>query len=347
MTVAAIHEEVVSRATKAKAIVLLSGGLDSTLALKAMIEQDIEVLALNFIGPFCTCSPRKTGTCHLASEVARRLGVEIRVLSKGMDYLQLVEHPRFGRGRGLNPCIDCRIYMLRKAALLMEEVGAKFVVTGEVLGQRPMSQHRVALDLIERESGLAGRLLRPLSAHLLPETIPEKEGIVRRDLLLSVNGRSRKVQNALAREKNLEIFGCPGGGCLLTDPMIARRMRDVFERCPEWTVQDAKLTTIGRHLRIHEGLKVIIGRDALENRRLIEMAGDLPVAEFVDALGPTALLRGNIEEPDFETVGRLLRFFAKKVTAPSVQITLRTGSDRRVWEATTSATVEEVTRWTI
>lgn len=132
----------------ATAIALLSGGLDSTLAVSAMLDQGIRVLALNFVGPFCTCSPRGNGGCHLASEVARQLGVEIRVQSKGMDYLRMVENPRFGRGRGLNPCIDCRIYMLRKAATLMRETGASFVVTGEVLGQRPMSQHRQALCVI-------------------------------------------------------------------------------------------------------------------------------------------------------------------------------------------------------
>ncbi len=347
MTVEAIRRESPEGA-RTRAIVLLSGGLDSTLAVTAMLEQHIEVVAVNFVGPFCTCSPRGKGGCHLASDVARRLGVEIRVLSKGMDYLRLVENPRFGRGRGLNPCIDCRIFMLRKAAALMEKVGASFVVTGEVLGQRPMSQHRAALDLIERESGLAGRLLRPLSAHLLAETIPEKDGIVRRDLLLGLKGRSRKPQNALVRAKGVEVFGCPGGGCLLTEPLIARRMRDLFTYCKSWTVRDAKLTTLGRHLRLHDQLKVIIGRGEDENRRLAEIAGDnLPRVEFTVASGPTALLCGNFSNTDLETVGRLLRFFAKKETAPVLEALVHSDVGPRRWGVTGRARIEEVNRWTI
>lgn len=330
------------------AIVLLSGGLDSTLAVTAMLEQGIEVTAVNFVGPFCTCSPRGKGGCRMAVEVARELGVRIRVLKKSMDYLRLVEHPRFGRGRGLNPCIDCRIFMLRRAALLMEEAGAGFVVTGEVLGQRPMSQHRAALDLIERESGLAGRLLRPLSAHLLAETIPEKEGLVRRDLLLGLEGRSRKPQNALARARGVELFGCPGGGCLLTDPLIARRMSDLFARCRDWTERDAKLTTMGRHLRLHDRLKVIFGRDEDENRRLAEAAGDnLPRVEFSVAPGPSAFLHGEFSGADLETVGRLLRFFSRKAGAPVIEAQLYSRGDRRRWGVTGVARPGDVTRWTI
>ena len=332
---------------RAKAIALLSGGLDSTLAISAMLDQGIEVLALNFVGPFCTCSPRKPGGCHLASNVARQLGVEIRVMSKGMDYLRVIEKPRFGRGRGLNPCIDCRIFMLRAAAIMMSETGASFVLTGEVLGQRPMSQHRAALDLIERESGLSGRLLRPLSAHLLDETIPEREGLVRRDLLLAIQGRSRSVQIEVARRKGIDIFGCPAGGCLLTDPLIARRMRDVFERCPGWDMRDARLTTLGRHFRIREGLKVILGRDSAENARLSDLAGPLPLAEFSSEPGPTAVLRGDYEESDLAALGSLMRFYAKKARGAGVEIRLRHQDRQHVWLARESATEEQVLGWTI
>jgi hypothetical protein len=328
-------------------IALLSGGLDSSIVVKLMVDQGLRVLALNFVSPFCTCSPKKDGGCRMASRVAQSMGVELRVMNKGLDYLKIVERPRFGYGRGLNPCIDCRIYILRKAAELMHETGALCVVTGEVLGQRPMSQHRRALDIIERESGLTGRLLRPLSAHLLPPTVPEQQGLIHRDRMLDLNGRSRSPQLAIAKERGMEVFGCPSGGCLLTDPAIARRLKDVFDRCPEWDERDARLTTLGRHFRLHPGLKVILGRDAGENTRLEQMAGPLPVVSFTEQAGPTAVLRGTIEEKDLVTVGRLLRHFSSKVTEKQVEVRLKYAGQEKTWTGHDPATAAEVASWTI
>jgi len=328
-------------------IALLSGGLDSTLAVKLMVDQGLSVLALNFVSPFCTCSPRKDAGCRLAVSVARSLGVELRVMNKGMDYLRIVERPCFGYGRGLNPCIDCRIYMLRKAAEVMRETGAVCVVTGEVLGQRPMSQHRRALDVIERESGLAGRLLRPLSAHLLPPTIPEQEGLIRRNRLLDLSGRTRSPQLALAKERGVEVFGCPSGGCLLTDPAIARRLKDVFDRCRDWDERDARLTTVGRHFRLHPELKAILGRNEAENSRLEQMAGPLPVVSFTQEPGPTAVLRGHCGEKDLVMIGRLLRHFAPKVTGECIELCWKHDGQETTWTAHEPATADEVRAWTI
>lgn len=335
-------------------VALLSGGLDSSLVVKLMLDEGLKVHALNFISPFCTCSPRKNGGCGVAVRTARSLGVELRVMKKGMDYLTIVEHPRFGYGRAVNPCIDCRIYILRKAADVMRETGAVCVVTGEVLGQRPMSQHRHALDLIEKESGLTGRLLRPLSAHLLPPTIPEQEGLIRRDRMLSFSGRSRAPQLAMAKDRGVEVFGCPAGGCLLTDQAIARRLKDVFRCCTGWNEHDALLTTLGRHFRFHDELKVILGHDAAENARLEQMAvggppsrGPLPVVGFVDKAGPTALLVGKHREEDLINIGRLLRHFSPKVTDASVEVCLRLDGGRTAWTANAAATADEVESWRI
>jgi tRNA(Ile)-lysidine synthase TilS/MesJ len=328
-------------------VALLSGGLDSSLVVRLMLDQGLRVLALNFVSPFCTCSPRKNGGCRLAAGVARNMGVELRVMSKGLDYLRIVERPRFGYGRGLNPCIDCRIFILRKAEEVMREIGAVCVVTGEVLGQRPMSQHRRALDLIERESGLAGRLLRPLSAHRLPATIPEQEGLIHREQMLDLSGRTRSPQLAIAKERGVEVFGCPSGGCLLTDAVIARRLKDVFDRCPGWDERDARLTTLGRHFRFRPGLKVILGRDAAENARLEQMAGPLPVVSFTQKPGPTAVLRGPCEGKDLITVGRLLRHFAPKVTGECVEVCWKHDGQETTWTAHESATADEVKEWTI
>lgn len=343
-----IHTSSATGTARPTVVALLSGGLDSTLVVKLMLDQGLHVLALNFISPFCTCSPKKDGGCRMATRVAQSLGVELRTMTKRLDYLKIVAQPRFGYGRGLNPCIDCRIYILRKAAEVMQETGALCVVTGEVLGQRPMSQHRRALDIIERESGLTGRLLRPLSAHLLPPTVPEQEGLIHRDRMLDLNGRSRSPQLALAKERGVEVFGCPSGGCLLTDPAIARRLKDVFGRCPEWDERDARLTTLGRHFRLHPGLKVILGRDAEENTRLEQMAGPLSVVSFTKEPGPTAVLRGGTHDGmDLVTVGRLLRHFAPKVTEEHVEVKLRRDGWEMTWTAADSATAGEVESWTI
>jgi len=328
-------------------VALLSGGLDSTLAITLMLEQGIEVLATNFVSPFCTCSPRKEGSCHMATQVARSLGVEIRVFRKDMDYLRIVEHPRFGRGRGMNPCVDCRIYTLRKAGQLMVETGASFVVTGEVLGQRPMSQRRSALDLIERESGLGGRLLRPLSAHLLEPTIPERSGLVDRSKLLAIQGRSRREQLALAQTQGTEIFGCPAGGCLLTDPVIARRLNDLFLKCPDWNMQDAILTTLGRHFRLSGTLKAIVGHNETENMRLIQISGSGPRLELSDRPGPLVLLRGDPHESDRTNLGKLVRYFSKKVKDQSVKVRFQQDGRSEEWSASRIATEEEIRGWRI
>ena len=341
------HPLVSPAAVKTKAVALLSGGLDSTLAIRLMLEQGIEILAVNFVSPFCTCSPRNKASCHRATQVAGSLGVEIRIFSKGMDYMRIVERPRFGRGRGLNPCIDCRIYTLRKAGQIMDETGAAFVITGEVLGQRPMSQHRSALELIERESGLKGKLLRPLSAHLLDPTEPELSGLVDRTKLLAIQGRSRKDQLSLAQAQGVEVFGCPAGGCLLTDPVIARRMNDLFLNCPDWNMQDASLTTLGRHFRLDERLKAIVGRNETENMRLLQLGGSGPRSELSDHPGPLVLLRGDLEQSHRADLGKLLRYFSKKVKDEVARIKFEQNGHSQEWLAREVATDIEIDQWRI
>lgn len=333
--------------SRPKAMALLSGGLDSTLAIKMMLEQDVEIVAVNFVSPFCTCSPRREGTCRLAAAVARRLGVKLRVLDKGVEYLKIVEHPRFGYGRGMNPCLDCRIFMLKKAAALMEEEKAQFIVTGEVLGQRPMSQHRSALDLIERESGLTGRILRPLSAHWLRPTIPEQNGCLDRARLLAIRGRSRSAQLALAKREGVDLFGCPSGGCLLTDPAIAKRLKDTFRFLPDYDMRDAQLAAFGRHFRLHAGLKVIMGRNEEENNRLEQIGAEWPKIELAEMPGPLMLLRGTMRETDKPTLGRLIRHYARKATDEIMTIQLKSGMRRETWPVSDIATEQEIDRWKI
>ncbi|MBI5440387.1 MAG: hypothetical protein HY900_04150 [Deltaproteobacteria bacterium] len=296
-----------------KAIALLSGGLDSTLAVKLMLDQGIEVVALNFKTPFCNCTTKSSSCKHEAVRVAREFGIPVRVRFKGMEYLRLVERPKHGYGRGLNPCIDCRIFMHRAAVELMREEGASFLVTGEVLGQRPMSQRRDAIRVIERESGTEDLLLRPLSAHHFEPTLPEREGWVDRAKLLAISGRSRKEQIRLAENLGVTDYPCPAGGCLLTDAEFAAKLKDLFLHKPGYDLTDVRLLRTGRHFRLSPELKVVLGRDQRENevleRRARAARGSL-LLRPADFKGPSALAREACGDAELETIGRILLRYA-------------------------------------
>ena len=270
-----------------KAICLHSGGLDSSLAIMLMKEQGIEPIAVHFVSPFWGREGKSP------SEVtAEAMNVGHLAVPMGEEYLEIVRKPRHGYGKNANPCIDCHLHMIRKSGELMGEVGASFVVTGEVLGQRPMSQRPDALRRIEKECGLEGLLLRPLSARLLPETIPEREGWVDRDKLLAISGRSRAEQMRLAEEKGLTGYSTPAGGCLLTDPVHSRKVRDLIEH-GDLTMLQAQRLRLGRHFRLPSGSKLVIGRNQEENEKLTAslQAGDIAIIT-VTCPGPVAVLTG-------------------------------------------------------
>jgi tRNA-specific 2-thiouridylase len=252
--------------SKRKALALLSGGLDSTLAVKLLLDQGLEVEAVNFVSPFCLCGK---GGCG-ATKVAERFGIPLKVVNVGEGYLRIVRNPKYGYGRNMNPCIDCRIFMLKKAKKYLRETGASFIFTGEVLDQRPMSQHLAALRIIEEEAGLKNRVLRPLSARLLPATSIERKGLVDRRRLLDIHGRSRKRQLELAKKFNVQGYPCPAGGCLLTYKEFAGKVRDLLNHKRKVTMKDIALLKIGRHLRLGEN-KIIVGRNESENKALLQM----------------------------------------------------------------------------
>ncbi len=272
-----------------KAIAMLSGGLDSILAVRLVQEQGIEIHAINFLTIFCTCTHK--GCQHAATQAAKQLNIPLKVLNITEEYLEIIKKPKHGYGSNMNPCIDCRIFTFGMAKKYMEEIGASFIITGEVLGERPMSQRRDAILLIEKEVGLKGRILRPLSAKLFDPTLAEKEGIVDREKLLEISGRSRKPQIELAKNFNINDYPCPAGGCLLTDPGFAKRIRDLLDH-NELILDNVRLLKFGRHFRLSEEAKLVVGRDEGENGELekLAMPNDL-LFKLADRQGPVSILR--------------------------------------------------------
>ncbi|GMR04288.1 MAG: hypothetical protein BMS9Abin23_0181 [Thermodesulfobacteriota bacterium] len=299
-----------------KAVALLSGGLDSTLAVKMMVDQGIEVHALNFTSAFCTCtsSSRKDGGCKSESRrVASEFGIPIKVMIKGSDYIDIVRNPDHGYGKGMNPCVDCRIYMFKEAKRYMEEIGASFIITGEVLGQRPMSQRRDTFRIIERDSGLEGLILRPLSAAHLEPTVPEKTGLVDRKKMLSVAGRGRRVQIDLAESLGVNDYPCPSGGCLLTDKIFSKKVKDLFDHKKDIAKADLALLRTGRHFRFM-GRKIIVGRDELDNKKLKNLVQPgYTLIEPRDFAGPVVVIAGEADAASRDFAGSLvLRYASSK-----------------------------------
>ncbi len=287
-----------------KAIALMSGGLDSALAAALTRRLGFEVVGLNLATGFCT----GRGRCDTVLAQGLALGIPVRLLDVSDEYLEVVKHPRFGRGQGMNPCLDCRIFMVKKAGEIGEEEGASFVVTGEVLGQRPMSQHLEALALVARESGLGERLVRPLSGRLLGPTLPERLGWVRREDWLDLQGRSRKRQLELAKEWGIPTFTAPAGGCcLLLERAYSKRLRDLLREkgAPNLTKEDFALLRYGRHFRLSQNSRVVVGRDEEENAALLTFPGDSILLSFPDVPGPVALVLGKVGEEELRQAAAL------------------------------------------
>ena len=304
---------------KARAIALLSGGLDSTLAAALTKQLGFGVVGVNFATGFCTGQ----GRCDTVLAAGRDLNIPVRLLDVSDEYLEVVKRPKFGYGSGMNPCLDCRIFMLKKARALMEEEGAEFVVTGEVLGQRPMSQYYRALKLVAEESGLGDRLVRPLSGRLLPATYPEKKGWVKREDWLDIQGRSRRRQLALARKLRIGSFTQPAGVCcILLEKTYAARLRDAFAHMgpDNMNKDDFALLRLGRHFRISPKAKVIVGRDETENAVLSGFALGRIKLDFPDVPGPTALLEGEVSEEELLFAARIAARYADAQPAEEVRV---------------------------
>jgi hypothetical protein len=252
------------------------------------------------------------------------LGISLRIEEEGEEFLAMFKDPRFGYGKNINPCLDCRIHRLTKAALIMRQEGAAFIATGEVVGQRPMSQRRDCLDIIEKRTGLRGLLLRPLSAGLLRPTIPENEGWVDRTRLLSIGGRGRKDQIAYAAAHQL-TYPSPGGGCILTHEQTAQRFDDLMRSSRDFSLLDFKLLAYGRHFRISPAVRLIIARDDTENAVLEKfLCPDDYCLTMADVLGPLGILRSTepVPQKDLEKACGLLARYSKARSQEEARVSL-------------------------
>ena len=328
---------------KRKAIALLSGGLDSTLAVKMMLDLGIEVEALNFTSPFCTCTGKSSGCKSEAVRVAQEYNIPIKVMHKGVEYLDIVRNPVHGYGKGVNPCVDCRIYLLKKAKEYMLESDADFVFTGEVLGQRPMSQRRDTLRVIEKESGLEGLLLRPLSARHFEPTIPEKEGWVDRNKLMAIEGRSRSVQMQMAEDLDVKDYPCPAGGCLLTELSYVPKIRDVFDHSKELKLRDFRLLKTGRHFRLDPQSKAIMGRSEGDNNQLelTRQPGEAALT-WLDGNTPVAIIIGNQDDNNFRLSARILLRYTKAEPGAECRIEMRLNDSQQVFSVINDMSPEAV-----
>lgn len=265
-------------------MILFSGGLDSILLVKILREQGIDVAGINFVSYFFNED--------VAVKAAKKLKLKLRIVDFSDEHLAIVKNPRYGYGKAMNPCIDCHLLMLRKAREIMRKEKFDLVATGEVLGERPMSQNKQALELIEEKSGLKGFLLRPLSAKLLEPTMAEKKGLIDGSKLFDISGRSRKKQMSLAKKWRIKEYPSPAGGCCLTDLQFAKRFKEMFKHWPDCQGKDVKLLKLGRHFWLDENL-IIVGRNEQENKEIREMSlkGDILI-EPKEFPGPSILIRG-------------------------------------------------------
>ena len=304
-----------------KAVALYSGGLDSTLAILAMMRHNVDVTAITFLNHFgCDISDRSSCSKDpFAASV--KFGFTVKLSHLSDKFLNIVKNPKYGHGKNMNPCVDCRILMLKEAKQFMDLTGADFLITGEVLGQRPMSQRKDCFPLIDKEADVKGLVVRPLCGKLLPPTAPEQAGLITRDMLYDFNGRTRKPQMALAEEFGLTAYPAPAGGCLLTDPNYSYKLKDLFDHTKDPDYRDINFLRLGRHFRFSADCKIIVGRNKEENEQIQSLANKDDYLLRVPGHGsPLTVIVGNPSEEAISTAASLcLRYSdARKLSEAEV-----------------------------
>jgi len=305
-----------------RAIALFSGGLDSTLSILTVLRQGIKVTALKFLTPFDHEISDMSSYCKNLSLTAEQFGFDIRICELSAELLEIVKKPKFGYGKNMNPCIDCRILMLKAAKDFMKKIEADFIISGEVLGQRPMSQRKNILYLIDKEAGVTDYVLRPLSAKLLGMTVSECRGIIKRDMLYDFRGRSRKPQMAIAKEFGLTDYPAPAGGCLLTEPNYALRLKDLLTCNPDCDCDDLSLLKIGRHFRFSPSCKIIVGRNKAENEKISSLSARGCLLNVEGYGSPTTLIVGEITDEALMVAASLCARYSDAKKLSEVEVTV-------------------------
>ncbi|MDI6744221.1 MAG: hypothetical protein QMD07_02475 [Thermodesulfovibrionales bacterium] len=332
---------------KPKAIALFSGGLDSTLAILTVLRQGIDVTAITFLTHFGCDISDKSSCSKDPFSAAEKFGFEVKLCHLADKFIEVVKNPMHGHGRNMNPCIDCRILMLKEAKELMDVTGADFIITGEVIGQRPMSQMRNTLAMIDKKAGVSGIVLRPLSAKLFEPTIPEINGIVDRDKLHAFHGRSRKQQMALAKEFGLTDYPMPAGGCLLTEPNYSFRLRELLNHNPNPSLKDLHLLRTGRHFRVSASCKIIAGRDEKDNDKIESLAGEGDYILSIKNVGsPVTVLTGDGSQDFINLAAAICARYSDAKYLPSVDVSVYSKGERFVLKVN-PATEEVIERYTI
>ncbi len=327
-----------------KALSLFSGGLDSILATRLVMAQGIDVLAVQFVTPFFNYDVLQDVEAHKAL-MYKKYGINVRVVDISEGYLRLLHNPDHGFGKNFNPCIDCKIMMFRRAKALLKECGASFLISGEVLGQRPMSQRRDTMNVIERDSETKSLLLRPLCAQLLKETEAELQGWVDRSKLMKMSGRGRSAQIALAKEYGITDYPAPAGGCVLADPILSRRIKQLYAdqsilEAAQVSVLDVRVLLVGRQLLLPGGGWLILGRDEKDNEKIEELAQpEDALLRMEEWPGPTGLLKKaahysdeSAQKRDLNIAASLVVRYGKKSKAGDVEkdVTCWLGGDESV-----------------
>jgi len=321
-----------------KAIALFSGGLDSIIAVKLVQRQGIDVQGVTYETPFFNA--RK------AQIAAAKIDLPLRVLDITEDHLIMLQAPKYGYGKNFNPCIDCHAMMLRKTGNLLCEWNADFIITGEVLGQRPMSQTRQSLYVVAKYSGYPDLIVRPLSAKLLPITRAEREGMIDREKLLDIQGRSRRRQMEAASAFGISYYSTPAGGCLLTDPMFSKRLKELFEH-GDFEIPSIHLLKTGRHFRVGPQTKVIVGRNLQDNNLIDKLTLDRDlVIRTADYPGPTTLVPGGCDEPEMYLAASLSVLYSDAPKGEQVKLTCTRGENIWTFE-TAAADKEQAAQWII